>query len=357
MTKQILGGGNAPNVYPLSDRMKNQIERGNYVRILMEKSFMNRHQIAKIAGLAHSHVKGLEDGVVENPKRQSLVHLGAALNLGLKEIDGLLEFFGQPKLTQEDAQLFIELAKKRELTKTLQPLYGQNISLDLLLLSMEKIIGELVIFNDKLPLFLRPKGYSSYQYGYGFIENPIYSHIVEEVHKSRVKASIENLKDSKLSHYMTRSLLRRYIKISSNTNCRDFLIDHVLNFLDILGYDNFNFKILKAGPLFRFALKYPASKETSIKLFFVGHAQYEDEDYGEYRETWLRGYATDDDNLVKQFDQEYKKFLSLIDTELSDNEKIKEFIIKLLCEEGNISKEELNRKMTERKKFPHNILD
>jgi hypothetical protein len=354
MPDQGSGKKNGQKDSSFSHRVQGQIERGNYVRPLMEKSFMNRYQIAKISGLAHSHIKGLEDGVIENPKRASIVPLGVALNLGLKEIDDLLEFFGQPKLTQKDARLFIELAEKRELTKTLQPLYGQNISLDLLLISMEKIEGELVVFNDKLPLALRPTGHPSFLYG--FTDNPVYSHIVEELHKTRVTTLMTNLANSNYSHYITKSLLTKYIKLSSNTKFRDYMIDHILNLIDILDHDNFNFNILKSGPLFRFAIKYPVIDKISKKLFFVGHALYENEDQGEYRESWLRGYATDDENLVKQFDQEYKKFLLLVDEKVSDKESIKEFMLKLLFKQGNVSEKELNRKLEGREKFPYNIL-
>jgi hypothetical protein len=338
----------------LSVRLQRQIERASYIQNLMSKSFMNRHQISKISGLSHSHVKGLEDGVIENPKRSSLVHLGVAMNLGLIEIDGLLEFFGQPKLTYEDSSSFIEAAKRRELTKTLQPLYGKNINLELLLLSMETIKGDLVVFNDKLPLPLRSIGHSSFQYG--FTDNSIYSYIVEQAHKARIVAFIDNLNYFKFSHYITTSFLKRYIKSASNIDYKNYIIDHILNLIDMLCHDNFNFTILNAGPLFRFVLKYPASENITKKLFFVGHALYDDEDHNEYRKTWLRGYATDDENLVKQFDREYKKFLPLADDQYTDREKIKEFLLKSMSEYGNVSEKELNEKIKTREKFPHNIL-
>jgi transcriptional regulator with XRE-family HTH domain len=349
MTNHIIKEGTGSNDSPFSDRVKNQIKRGEYIRDLMNESFMNRHQIAKIAGLSDSYVKGLEDGVIANPKKPYLIHLGVALNLELEKIDALLEFFNQPKLTRDDASLFIEVAEKRELTKTLQPLYGRSISIDLLLISMERIKGELVVFNDKLPLALMPKGYASCLYD--FIDNQIYSHIVEQVREERVRCFMINLKENKFNYYTTKSLLLKYIRKSSITRYKDFLIDHILNLIDFLSHDNFNFKILGAGPQFRFSLKYPApSEKTSIKLFFLGHAPEEDADHSEYREKWLRGFATDDANLVKQFDREYKN-LEIGDC-LSDKETIKDFVIESLLEEGNISKEELTRKKAARKKSP-----
>lgn len=347
MSKQILKVGNVLKDSSISDRVENQIKRGKYIKDLMDKSFMNRHQIAKIAGLANSHVKGLEDGVIVNPKRSSIVHLGVALNLGLKEIDSLLEFFGQSELTNEDDHLFVEVAERRELTKTLQPLYGQNISLDLLLISMEKIKGDLLVFNDKLPLSLRPRGYTSCLYG--LEDNAVYSHIIEHIQEKRMQYLKENIKENKFNHFTTKQLLIKYIQKSSIEKYRKFLIDHILTFIDFLDYDNFNFNIIKGCPLFRFAIKYRLSSENKLsgKLFFVGHAPDEDGGYSEYKGKWLRGYATDDDNLVQQFYQEYRKFE--IDTKLCEKEKVKEFIIKLVCEEGNVSRKELDKKLVERR--------
>lgn len=346
MSEQIIKDGSVLNTSQISVRMENQINRGKYIRDLMEGSFMNRHQIAKIAGLANSHVKGLEDGVIVNPKRPSLVHLGVALNLGLKEIDSVLNFFGQSDLTKEDDHLFVEIAERRELTKTLQPLYGQNLSLDLLLISMEKLKGDLVLFNDKLPLSLRPRGYTSCLYGLD--DNAVYSHIIEYIQEKRMEYLINNLKENKFHHFTTEPLLIKYIKKSSVGKYRKFLIDHILSFIDFLDYDNFNFNIIKGCPLFRFAIKYQVSSENKLsgKLFFVGHAPDEDGGY-EYKGTWLRGYATDDDNLVQQFYQEFMKFK--IDTKLCEKEKVKEFIIKLVCEEGNVSTKELDKRIVERR--------
>ncbi|MHA1700662.1 MAG: hypothetical protein ACTSWK_00120, partial [Promethearchaeota archaeon] len=285
--------------------MNNQRQaRVAYLNALLKKSKRPRNQIAAISGLSNAYIRALEQGSIGKVGREKLIHLAIALSLDLNEHDDLLTIFGLAKLNQDDIPVFLEISNRSIITPALHPL-RTTIATELLILSIEKEPGLLVIVSDRPTHSLRSEGHRSHSDKRLIEAHHLYSGLMEAIVKER-KANLSlQLVKYEVEHYVCKNCLEEYAKKSVDSKEKKWRLKHFKNLIwHIKNYKNFHFYLTNTCPNFIFDLKFASKFEgMGNKLFFMGKQTHFSLGAMPSR---LTGFVTDNKVFMQDFKEEYK---------------------------------------------------
>ena len=136
-----------------------------YIEKLIEESGMTKNQVANAAGLSNSYVYSLVKNKELTIGKEKLIYLGLGLNEPFDSINTLLDLGGYKKLSsdnEKDVEFFLNILEKsanKRRIQGVQMLRDGDLTMSHLLLSIENILGNIVIVNDTPTSTLKPINY------------------------------------------------------------------------------------------------------------------------------------------------------------------------------------------------------
>lgn len=313
----------------------------NLIKELIDNTRMTRNQVAQISGLSNSHLRALEDEDIKNTKRDTVLYLAVALNLELPDINMLLRHYGFSDANEKDSLAFIKVAERRKVTG-FQPLYS-GIGFDLLLISVERLDGNLVVVNDRPSSSFRPGEYVAVEAERSGIEDDVYIHLKKEFYKKRRGILDKNLANYTVHYISCEKCIRQYMNLYNNARSlkeRLLIKEHFELLIYYMDHHNYRFDLVKPDhcALLRFELKFlPSSNKENDKVLFIGQSKHRysrDLDYGESnRSQCLNGFVTDSKKTFDLFRLEYFRLKRNIDTKYSDKNAMTGHIREMFREE------------------------
>ena len=213
--------------------LNRQAASAEYVRQLLSKSPMPRNQVAAISGLTNTYIRDLEKGIIANVARDKLISLSVALNLDLIETDQMLNIFDRAPLSEEDIPIFLQTSEKGHITSALLPV-RDRYSLDLMMLSAERIPGRHIVVSSEPTVSLRAEGHRKYSERRLCTMHPIYGELVEAIGRERMKALEINLACHPTEQYICPQCLEDYIELCSDPVEKDWRVKHIENVIGFL---------------------------------------------------------------------------------------------------------------------------
>ena len=299
-----------------------------YIRQLLSKSPMPRNQVAAISGLTNTYICDLEKGIIANVARTKLISLAVALNLNLVETDQMLNVFDRAALTRDDIPIFLETTEKRHISSALLPV-RDRYSLDLMMLSAEKIPGEHVLVSSEPTVCLRAEGHRKYSERRMAAAHPIYDELVETIGRERRAALERNLEEHLFTQYICPSCLEDYIRRCQDDIERGWRLKHIENVIEFLErFSNWHFYFINTCPTFNFVLKTPAPKTgENEKLLITRLAPHR---FQGKRSGKLTGFTTDNQVVIQNFKEEINGIKNVVIPEYRDRKKTVAFLKKLI---------------------------
>lgn len=302
--------------------------RGRYIQSLLRESPVSRNQIAAISGLSSPYILGLEQGNIANVGRDKLLSLAVALDMKLGQIDDMLTIFGRSGLSGEDIPIFLEASRRCRISAALHPAHD-SYTLDLLLLSVERIRGDHVIVSPRPPSCLRAEGHRYYSEKALVDAHPIYGDLVVAILRERKGRLVKNLSDHSLEHYMCRKCLEDYIQRCDDGVERAWRVEHVKNTVSLLKeFENFRLFLTRECPSFVFVLKSPPrssrSREKLVITVLPPH-RFQVRTSG-----LLAGFATDSRAVILNFKEEVKYLKEAVVEEFLDRGRLVDYLEDLI---------------------------
>lgn len=299
-----------------------------YIRQLLARSPMPRNQVAAISGLTNTYICDLEKGIIANVARTKLIALAVALNLNLVETDQMLNVFDRAALTREDIPIFLQTAEKRRISSALLPV-RDRYSLDLMMLSAEKIPGEHVLVSSEPTVCLRAEGHRQYSERRMAAAHPIYDELVETIGRERRAALERNLEVYPFSQYICPTCLQDYLLRCSDAVEKKWRVRQLENVIDFLQQrPNWHFYFVDTCPTFNFVLKTPAPETgESEKLLITRLAPHR---FQGMRSGKLTGFTTDNQVVIENFKTEIEGIKSVVIPEYQDRNKTVDFLKALI---------------------------
>ncbi len=303
--------------------------RGQYVQALLKQSPVSRNQIAAISGLSNPYILGLEQGNIANVGRDKLLSLAVALDLNLGQIDQMLAVFDRAGLTKEDIPVFLEASRRCRISAALHPAHD-SYTLDLLLLSAERIKGNHIIVSPRPPSCLRAEGHRYYSEKALVDAHPIYGELVVAILRERKGWLLRNLANHSLEHFMCRRCLEDYIQRCEDKDERAWRVEHIRNTITLLNTsENFHLFLTRECPSFVFVLKIPPKasrgREKLVITVLPPH-RFQVRTSG-----LLAGFATDSTAVILNFKEEVKYLKEAVFEEFLDRARMTEYLEGLIA--------------------------
>ncbi len=310
------------------NRKRRQEERAAFIREIVNASPMPRNQVASISGLSNTYIRDLENGNVVNVSRERLISLCVALNLGLHDIDRLLNAFDRAALSSDDIPFFIETSSQSKFSSAMLPV-RDRFTLDLMMLSAERIPGPLVIISSRPTNSMRVEGHPSYTDRHYAKTHAIYPELIELIGRERRRHLAGNLARFKVNQYICKSCLEEYIHDCQDEIELQWRHKHVENLIwHLKTFDNFNAHITNDCPTFMMVLKL-ASKDdnTQDKLLMTYLPPHPCATHPSGR---FVGFATENVNVIRNFKDDLHVTQSAVIDELADKGSLIAYLQKLI---------------------------
>jgi len=310
----------------LFDRQQASAE---YIKGLLAGSPMPRNQVAVISGLSNTYIRDLELGVIANVARDKLISLAVALNLDLGETDQMLNIFDRAPLSLQDIPIFLTTTEKGTITSAMLPV-RDRYSLDLMMLSAERLPGRHVVVSSEPTVCLRAEGHRLYSERRLAQQHTIYGELVEAIGRERLRTMERNLAAHKVENYICRDCLEDYLSRCPDPVEREWRVRHLQNVRDFLSrYKNWNLFLMNSCPTFSFVLKTPAPETgESDKLLITRLAPHR---FQGRRTGKLTGFTTDNQVVIQNFKDELRGLQSTVLDQYLDREKLSDYLSELIA--------------------------
>ena len=305
--------------------LNRQKASAEYIQQLLSRSPMPRNQVAALSGLTNTYIRDLEKGVVVNVAREKLISLAVAFNLDLIETDRMLNVFDRASLTVDDIPIFIQTTVKGHITSALLPV-RDRYSLDLMMLSTERIPGRHVLVSTEPTVSLRAEGHRKYSERLLSSMHPIYNDLVESIGRKRREAVEANLASHRVEQYICHNCLKDYMRNCSDPIEKQWRIKHIAKIIDFVErFPNWHFYLVESCPTFTFVLKTP-DPETGEKDKFLMTSLPPHRFQGK-RTGKLTGFATDNQVIINNFKDEIEGIQKAVIKKYIDKKKLIDFLI------------------------------
>ncbi len=304
--------------------LNRQEASAEYIQELLAKSPMPRNQVATISGLTNTYIRDLEKGIIANVAREKLISLAVAFKLDLIETDRMLNIFDRASLTVDDIPIFIQTTEKGHITSALLPA-GDRYSLDLMMLSTERIPGRHVLVSSEPTVSLRAAGHRQYSERLLSLMHPIYNDLVEAIGEKRREAVEANLASHTVEQYICPKCLEGYIRHCSDPVEKRWRVKHIGNVIDFVEqFPNWHFNLVESCPTFTFMLKIPDPKIGEKDKFLM--TSLPPHRFQGKRTGKLTGFATDNQVVIKNFKDEIEGIKKVVIKKYRDRNKLVAFL-------------------------------
>ncbi len=279
--------------------------RSDKIKVLLESSQMPRNQIAGISGLSNTYIRDLELGNIVNVSRGKTLALSIAFNLTLEKIDELLNIFDQAFLSPNDIPIIVDISKKVKFSSAMIPL-RDRFRLDLMMLSAERIPGDLHIISSRPTHSLRAKGHASYSERHALGNHPIAADLLEAINLERNHFLMQNLKHARVIQYICRDCLETYVLECTDPMEKQWRKQHVENLIQCLeNCENARVHITRDCPTFMIVLKKGQTDKTRtdrlLMTYIPPHGSVPN-DSGTGR---FVGFATTNANVINNINNDF----------------------------------------------------
>lgn len=300
----------------------------NFVKELLAKSPMPRNQVAVISGLSNTYIRDLEQGIIANVAREKLIGLAVALNLDLGETDQMLNIFDRAPLSMQDIPIFLQTAEKGTITSALLPV-RDRYSLDLMMLSAERLPGRHVVVSSEPTVCLRAEGHRLYSERRLVEQHLIYGELVEAIGRKRLRALKRNLASHEVEQYVCKNCLEDYLYRCEDPIEKQWRVKHLQNVLDFLEhYDNWKLFLINSCPTFSFVLKTPSAETgENDKLLITRLSPHR---FQGRRTGKLTGFTTDNQVVIQNFKDELQGLQDTILPQYLDKKNLKKYLTGLI---------------------------
>ncbi len=304
--------------------------RSDKIKELLESSQMPRNQIAGISGLSNTYIRDLEFGNIVNVSRVKTLALSIAFNLTLEQIDDLLNIFEQAHLSSHDIPMIIDISKKVKFSSAMIPLRGR-FRLDLMMLSAERILGDLKIISTRPTHSLRAEGHASYSERHFIEKHPIAAELLEAINRERKHFLIQNLKQFDVDQYICKDCIEDYIFHCTDPVEKKWRRSHVKNLLWCLeNFEKSKVYITQDCPTFMFVLKKTqGTKQPGDRLLMTYVPPHTTVFKNSAR---FVGFATGNTNVINNFKNDLETTQSAVVPELCDRESVIEYLGQLIAD-------------------------
>ena len=294
-----------------------------YIQQLLSKSPMPRNQIAAISGLTNTYIRDLENGIIANVAREKLISLAVAFNIDLIETDRMLKVFDRASLTVDDIPIFLQTAEKGQFTSALLPL-RDRYSLDLMMLSTERIPGHQMLVSSEPPVSLQAEGHRKYSERFLSSTHKIYNDLVEAIGRERWKVLEASLTSHTVEQYICPNCLKDYVHICSDPVEKQWRIKHIGNVIEFLEqFPSWDFKLVESCPTLIFMLKIPDTAEKDKLLMMVSLPPHR---FQGKRTGKLTGFATDNQVVIKNYKVEIEAIKKTVIKKYQDRKQLIAFL-------------------------------
>lgn len=305
--------------------LNRQEASAEYIQQVLARSPMPRNQVAAISGLTNTYIRDLEKGIIANVAREKLISLAVAFNLDLTETDRMLNVFDRASLTVDDIPIFIQTTEKGHITSALLPV-RDRYSLDLMILSTERIPGRQVLVSSEPTVGLRAEGHRKHSERLLSSMHAIYNDLVEAIGRKRREAIEANLASHTVEQYICPKCLEDYVRHCSDPVEKQWRIKHIANVIDFVEqYPNWHFNLVNSCPTFTFTLKVPDPKTGEKDKFLM--TSLPPHRFQGKRTGKLTGFATDNPVVIKNFKDEIEGIKKVVIKKYLDRKKLVAFLM------------------------------
>jgi hypothetical protein len=289
---------------------------------------MPRNQVAVISGLSNTYIRDLEQGIIANVAREKLISLAVALNLNLGETDQMLNVFDRAPLSMQDIPIFLATAEKGNITSALLPV-RDRYSLDLMMLSAERLPGRHVVVSSEPTVCLRAEGHRLYSERRLAEQHSIYGELVEAIGRERLRALEGNLADHPVENYICRDCLEDYLRHCTDPVERGWRVKHLQNVRHfLLRYENWKLFLINSCPTFSFVLKMPIAETGENEKLLI--TRLPPHRFKGPRTGKLTGFTTDNQVVIQNFQDELRGLTSTVHRQYLDKNNLLEYLDSLI---------------------------
>ncbi|WP_022666870.1 helix-turn-helix domain-containing protein [Desulfospira joergensenii] len=309
-------------------RNRRQEKRSARIRELLNASQMPRNQVASISGISNTYIRDLENGNIVNVSRTKLISLSVALNLGLHEIDRLLNDFERTALSSDDIPVFIETSGQSKFSQAMLPV-RDRFTLDLMMLSAERIPGNLTVVSSRPTHSIRAEGHPSYTERFFAEAHPIYPELIESIGRERKRHLTRNLTRFKVNQYICKTCLEEYIHNCTDKTELEWRCRHIENLIwHLKNYENFNAHITCDCPTFMMVLKESGEADGSgDKLLMTYLPPHPSASHHSGR---FVGFATENSNVIRNFRDDLYVTHKAVIQKFTDKSRLIDFLQTLI---------------------------
>jgi len=335
----------------------------------MKRAQLNKHELARVAGLSPSYIGYLERNEIKKVGRDKIVWFATAANLDLEKTNQILARYQLDRIGPSDASLFIQASRRRKIIGV-QPVY-HGLGYDVLMLALERLEGDLVVVHDMPLAALRSPEYAIFSDSVKWEEKwamefqklkglEPFDDTVQELYARRLLDSIyleirlglhrERLKNVRailskgfsVELLVCRGCFEDHVaqRSGADTPERQHLVQHLATHLVFMRqFPAFRFRLVEDCPQLRFEIKHTPGKADDGHVFLSGKVRH----YHVQRTSdRLLGFASDSRKLYKFLNMEYARLRDLAGNTAWDPEAVREQIIGV-CEKRDIKKVEILR--------------
>ena len=220
----------------------------------------------------------------------------------------------------QDIPIFLATAEKGNITSALLPV-RDRYSLDLMMLSAERLPGRHVVVSSEPTVCLRAEGHRLYSERRLVEQHPIYGELVEAIGRERLRALEGNLAAHPVENYICRHCLEDYLRHCGDPAERQWRIKHLEKVRDILmRYDNFKLFLINSCPTFSFVLKMPLPETGENEKLLI--TRLPPHRFQSPRTGKLTGFTTDNQVVIQNFQDELRGLAGTVHQELLDRDKL-----------------------------------
>jgi transcriptional regulator with XRE-family HTH domain len=289
----------------------------------MKASKRPRNQIATISGLTNTYIRDLERGHIANVPREKLIAFATALNLDLNEIDTMLSVFDRTGLTVSDIEIFIDTARRGDISGALLPVRDM-FAYELIVLSAELIPGSQIIVSDRPTMCMLAHGHRSHTDRSLLTVHPIYGELIEAIGNERRENFYRLLAHHPVELYICKQCLEDYLVTGSDRRERQWRARHVAALaMTLEAYPNLRMFLTRMCTNFNFTLKLPSQEKAPEKIFFSARAPH---DLQRDEQGRLTGFATENPTVIRNFKDELQAVRSAVIEAYHDADHLTEYL-------------------------------
>lgn len=304
----------------------------------LDKAGITKNELTQITGLSHTYISSLRKGIIKRPGRDKIISIATGLNLSLEETNALLRQYEFKSIIEHDADIFIGAAKRRAI-KGIQPLYD-NLSLDLILISLQSLEGdEMVVCDKPAGVLIRPAHLTLHDHMRN-ITDPVYNKLREAFLEERKRLFDESLQHHTIHELICRHCLEDYLsRAEKSDEEREHIGYHVEQLLICLRNPNYHLSMLDSCPNLKFHIKRRPSGggDTKDKVLFIGKGDIDHvamEESQRCSANRLYGFATDSPKLVGHFRSEFDELSKCVVDKYSHQDAMTEHVLELAQRHG-----------------------